>query len=162
MAPTGWAYIPQACTAGAQCRVHVALHGCQQNVTLVQQPYVRSIGYNRWADNYNLVMIYPQTSTRATSSGWGWWGYGSANYAKKSGPQMVAIKARVDQVSAGSTTPPPAAALPAPPAWLPRIQQPAASSMTVSWSGVDGAASYNVYRIAGKVNALPVTSTTYS
>ena len=34
--------------------------------------------------------------------------------------------------------------------------------MTVSWSGVDGAASYNVYRIAGKVNALSVTSTTYS
>jgi len=37
MAPTGWAYIPQACTSGTQCRVHVVLHGCQQNVLLVQQ-----------------------------------------------------------------------------------------------------------------------------
>ena len=160
MAPTGWAYIPQACTAGAQCRVHVVLHGCQQNVTLVQQQYVRNTGYNRWADSNNMVMIYPQTSTQATNSCWDWWGYDSANYAKKSGPQMVAIKAMVDQVSAGSTTPPPAAALPAPTGVS--TSNAAASSMTVGWNAVSGAVSYNVFRNAGKVNALPVTSTSYS
>ena len=159
MAPTGWAYIPQACTAGAQCRVHVVLHGCQQNVTLVQQQYVRNTGYNRWADSNNLVMIYPQTSTQATNSCWDWWGYDSANYAKKSGPQMVAIKAMVDQVSSGGTTPPPAAALPAPTGVA--TSNATASSMTVNWNAVSGAASYNVYRNAGKVNALPVTSTSY-
>ena len=158
MAPTGWAYIPQACTAGAQCRVHVVLHGCQQNVTLVQQQYVRNTGYNRWADSNNMVMIYPQTSTQATNSCWDWWGYDSASYAKKSGPQMVAIKAMVDQVSAGGTTPPPAA-LPAPTGVS--TSNAAASSMTVAWNAVSGAASYNVYRNAGKVNALPVTSTSY-
>ena len=159
MAPTGWAYIPQACTAGAQCRVHVVLHGCQQNVTLVQQQYVRSTGYNRWADSNNLVMIYPQTSTQATNSCWDWWGYDSADYAKKSGPQMAAIKAMVDQVSAGSSTPPPAV-LPAPSGVV--TSNATASSMTVGWNAVSGAASYNVYRNAGKVNALPVTSTSYS
>ena len=159
MAPTGWAYIPQACTAGAQCRVHVVLHGCQQNVTLVQQQYVRNTGYNRWADSNNLVMIYPQTSTQATNSCWDWWGYDSASYAKKSGPQMVAIKAMVDQVSAGGTTPPPAA-LPAPTGVS--TSNATASSMTVGWNGVGGAVSYNVYRNAGKVNALPVTSSSYS
>jgi len=159
MAPTGWAYIPQACTAGAQCRVHVVLHGCQQNVTLVQQQYVRNTGYNRWADSNNLVMIYPQTSTQATNSCWDWWGYDSASYAKKSGPQMVAIKAMVDQVSAGGTTPPPAA-LPAPTGVS--TSNATASSMTVGWNGVGGAVSYNVYRNAGKVNALPVTSYSYS
>ena len=159
MAPTGWAYIPQACTAGAQCRVHVVLHGCQQNVTLVQQQYVRSTGYNRWADSNNLVMIYPQTSTQATNSCWDWWGYDSADYAKKSGPQMAAIKAMVEQVSAGSSTPPPAM-LPAPSGVA--TSSATASSMTVGWNAVSGAASYNVYRNAGKVNALPVTSTSYS
>ena len=159
MAPTGWAYIPQACTAGAQCRVHVVLHGCQQNVTLVQQQYVRNTGYNRWADTNNMVMIYPQTSTQATNSCWDWWGYDSANYAKKSGPQMAAIKAMVDQVSAGSTTPPPAA-LPAPAGLA--ASNPTASSMTLSWNAVPGAASYNIYRNANKTNALPVTATSYA
>jgi hypothetical protein len=86
MAPTGWAYIPQACTTGTQCRLHVVLHGCQQNVTLVQQKYVRNTGYNRWADTNNMVMLYPQTSTAATNSCWDWWGYDSANYAKKVRP----------------------------------------------------------------------------
>ena len=33
--------------------------------------------------------------------------------------------------------------------------------MTVSWNAVGGAVSYNVYRNANKVNALPVTSTSY-
>ncbi|MBH2009182.1 MAG: hypothetical protein I8H71_05735 [Xanthomonadaceae bacterium] len=158
MAPTGWAYIPQACTAGSQCRVHVVLHGCQQNVTLVQQQYVRNTGYNRWADSNNLVMIYPQTSTQATNSCWDWWGYDNASYAKKSGPQMAAIKAMVDQVSAGGTTPPPAA-LPAPTGVT--TSNATASSMTISWNAVTGAASYNVYRNASKTNALPVTATSY-
>ena len=159
MAPTGWAYIPQACTTGAQCRVHVVLHGCQQNVTLVQQQYVRNTGYNRWAETNNMVVICPQTSTQATNSCWDWWGYDSVNYAKKSGPQMAAIKAMVDQVSSGAN-PPPVSALPAPTGVA--TSNPTASSMTISWNAVAGAASYNVYRNANKTNALPVTATSFN
>jgi hypothetical protein len=158
MAPTGWAYIPQACMAGEQCRVHVVLHGCQQNVTLVQQQYVRSTGYNRWADSNRLVMLYPQTSTQATNSCWDWWGYDSASYAKKAGPQMAAIKAMVDQVSAGGTKPPPAD-LPAPTGVA--TSSATSSTMAISWNAVAGAAGYNVYRNANKANALPVTATRY-
>ena len=162
MAPTGWAYIPQACTSGTQCRLHVVLHGCQQNVTLVQQQYVRNTGYNRWADTNNMVMLYPQTSTAATNSCWDWWGYDSANYSKKSGPQMAAIKAMVDQVSAGSVTPPPP-----PPASLPAptnvsVSNATASAMTINWSAVSGAASYNIYRNSNKTNALPVTALNFT
>ena len=162
MAPTGWAYIPQACTSGTQCRVHVVLHGCQQNVTLVQQQYVRNTGYNRWADTNNLVMIYPQTSTQATNSCWDWWGYDSVNYAKKSGPQMAAIKAMVDQVSAGTTTPPPPppAAIAAPTGVT--TSGATTSAMTISWTAATGATGYNVYRNANKVNALPVSGVSYS
>ena len=162
MAPTGWAYIPQACTTGTQCRLHVVLHGCQQNVTLVQQKYVRNTGYNRWADTNNMVMLYPQTSTTATNSCWDWWGYDSANYAKKSGPQMAAIKAMVDQVSSGSTTPPPPppAALPAPTNVV--TSNATASAMTIGWNAVTGAASYNVYRNNNKTNALPVTALNFT
>lgn len=161
MAPTGWAYIPQACTSGAQCRLHVVLHGCQQNVTLVQQQYVRNTGYNRWADSNNMVMLYPQTSTQATNSCWDWWGYDSANYAKKSGPQMAAIKAMVDQVSAGGTsTPPPTPTLAAPTGVA--TSGATASSMVIGWSAVTGAVSYNVFRNSNKTNALPVSATSFT
>ena len=163
MAPTGWAYIPQACAAGTQCRLHVVMHGCQQNVTLVQQQYVRNTGYNRWADTNNTVVLYPQTSTAATNSCWDWWGYDSANYAKKSGPQMAAIKAMVDRVSSGGTVtppPPPPAALPAP--TNVSTSNASASGMTIGWTAVSGAASYNVYRNSNKTNALPVTALTFN
>ena len=162
MATTGWAYIPQACQAGGTetCRLHVVLHGCKQNVSDVQQQYVRNTGYNRWADTNNIVMLYPQTSLAATNSCFDWWGYDNANYAKKSGPQMAAIKAMVDQVSAGGTTPPTNPALPAPTGV--NTSGATASSMQVGWAAVSGAASYNVYRNANKVNALPVNATSYS
>ncbi|MDP2370793.1 PHB depolymerase family esterase [Rhodoferax sp.] len=162
MATTGWAYVPQACQAGgsATCRLHVVLHGCKQNVGDVQQQYVRNTGYNRWGDSNNIVVLYPQTSVAATNSCWDWWGYDSANYAKKSGPQMAAIKAMVDQVSAGGVTPPPPAALPAPTGVT--ASNATASSMTINWSAVTGAASYNVYRNSNKTNALPVTAISFN
>jgi poly(3-hydroxybutyrate) depolymerase len=155
MATTGWAYIPQACSSGSQCRVHVVLHGCKQNENDVQQQYVKNTGYNRWADTNNIVMLYPQTSLAATNSCWDWWGYDSANYAKKSGPQMAAIKAMVDQVSSGT----PSSALPAPTGVA--TSGATTSTMNISWDSVSGAASYNVYRAGNKVNALAVTATDY-
>ena len=160
MAPTGWAYIPQSCSSGAQCKLHVVLHGCQQNVTLVQQQVVRNTGYNRWADTNNMVMLYPQTSTSATNSCWDWWGYDSANYSKKSGPQMAAIKAMVDQVSSGGTVTPPPVALAAPTNVT--TSNATASSMSVNWGAVSGAASYNLYRNGNKTNALPVTALNFN
>ena len=157
MATTGWAYIPQACSGGGtQCRVHVVLHGCKQNENDVQQQYVKNTGYNRWADTNNIVMLYPQTSLAATNSCWDWWGYDSANYAKKSGPQMAAIKAMVDQVSSGT----PSSTLPAPTGVA--TSGATTTTMNISWNGVTGAASYNVYRAGNKVNALPVTATSYN
>ena len=155
MATTGWAYIPQACSSGSQCRVHVVLHGCKQNENDVQQQYVKNTGYNRWADTNNIVMLYPQTSLTATNSCWDWWGYDSANYAKKSGPQMAAIKAMVDQVSSGT----PSSTLPAPTGVA--TSGATTSTMNITWNSVTGAASYNVYRAGNKVNALAVTATNY-
>ena len=168
MAANGWAYVPQACQAGGTetCKLHVVLHGCKQNVSDVQQQYVRNTGYNRWGDSNNIVMLYPQTSTTATNSCWDWWGYDSVNYSKKSGPQMAAIKAMVDQVSSGTGgtggggNPPDPAALPAPTGV--NTSNATASSMKVGWNAVTGAASYNVYRNANKTNALPVTVTNFT
>lgn len=167
MGTTGWAYVPQSCQAGSAtaCRLHVVLHGCKQNLADVQQQYVRNTGYNRWADTNNIVVLYPQTGAGATNSCFDWWGYDNANYAKKSGPQMVAIKAMVDRVSSGSsgsggggTTPP--ATLPAPTGVS--ASGATASSMALGWSTVAGAAGYNVYRNGTKANALQLTANSYT
>lgn len=102
MAAGGWVYVPASCAKGAQCRVHVALHGCKQNAADVGEAFVRNAGYNRWADSNNIVVLYPQTSQKAVNSCWDWWGYDDANYAKKSAPQMSAIVAMVEKLSAGA------------------------------------------------------------
>jgi hypothetical protein len=99
MATTGWVYIPQACAAGATCKLHVVFHGCKQNTAAVDQQFVLHAGYNRWADTNNIVILYPQTSAAAPNGCWDWWGYDSADFARKSGPQMAAVKAMVDRLS---------------------------------------------------------------
>ncbi|QNN55861.1 hypothetical protein H9K76_14770 [Diaphorobacter ruginosibacter] len=163
MGTTGWAYVPQSCKAGSTtaCRLHVVLHGCKQNLTDVQQKYVRNTGYNRWADTNNIVVLYPQTGTGATNSCFDWWGYDSANYAKKSGPQMVAIKAMVDRLaSGGGGTTPTDPTLPAPTGLT--LSGATATSMNLAWTGVPGASGYNVYRNGNKANALTVPATSYT
>jgi len=132
------------------------LHGCKQNYTDVGDQYVKKTGYNRWADTNNIVLIYPQTSTAATNSCWDWWGYDNANYAKKSGPQMAALKAMVDRVTGsggGSSLPAPTGV---------GTSGATSSSMVVGWAGVSGASGYNVYRGGNKVNAAPVAGTNYT
>ena len=111
MGTSGWIYVPKTCAAGAQCRLHVALHGCKQNSTDVGQEFVRNAGFNRWAENNNMVILYPQTGKGATNSCWDWWGYDSANYAKKSAPQMAAIMAMVEHLVRGTAPLPKAPAV---------------------------------------------------
>ena len=105
MGTTASVYVPKSCAAGATCRLHVALHGCRQNISDVGDAFVRNAGYNRWADTNNIVVLYPQTGKGATNSCWDWWGYDDANYAKKSAPQMTAILAMVNALSRGKPAP---------------------------------------------------------
>jgi poly(3-hydroxybutyrate) depolymerase len=112
MADSGYAYVPRVCEA-AQCRVHVAFHGCRQSVETIGERFVREAGYNRWADTNRLIVLYPQTISR---NGWGmtglrwsfvfnprgcwdWWGYTGAQYVTKAGPQIAAVKAMLDRLS---------------------------------------------------------------
>jgi poly(3-hydroxybutyrate) depolymerase len=156
MAATGWVYVPADCAGGATCRLHVVFHGCHQNTADVGQQYVRNTGYNRWADTNRIVVLYPQTSDAATNSCWDWWGYDSANYAKKSGPQMAAVKAMVDRLASG--TPP--SNLPAPTGL--GTSGATNTSMQLAWNAATGATGYDVFRGGAKVNASKVTATTYT
>lgn len=157
MAASGWAYVPANCGAGQQCKVHVVLHGCQQDPTKIQDQYYRNTGYNKWADTNNIVVLYPQTAPSSTGNPngcWDWWGYDDANYAKKSGRQMAAVKAMVDRVTSGF------AALPAPTGL--QVTGVTNSSIALAWSGVTGAAGYDVYRGGAKVNTALVAGTAYT
>lgn len=157
MAASGWAYVPASCAANQQCKVHVVVHGCQQDPTKIQDKYYRSTGYNKWADTNNIVVLYPQSAPSSTGNPngcWDWWGYDDANYSKKSGRQMVAIKAMVDRVTAGFV------ALPAPTGLS--VTGVSDNSVSLGWSAVSGAAGYNVYRSGSKVNASVVTGLSYT
>jgi poly(3-hydroxybutyrate) depolymerase len=162
MAASGWAYVPASCGAGQQCKIHVVLHGCQQDPTKIQDRYYRNTGYNRWADTNNIVLLYPQTAPSSSGNPngcWDWWGYDDVNYAKKSGRQMAAIKAMVDRVAAG-TGGGGGSALPAPTGL--QVTGVTTTSVTLAWNGTAGAAAYDVYRGGAKVNSTPVGATTYT
>ncbi len=122
---SGWLYVPAACEqANAQCALHVVFHGCEQGQSFVSQgrkfgtQFVKGAGYNRWAEAGNIVVLYPQV--KASTQGdffnplgfnpkgcWDFWGYtekfaalnsGAPNFAKRSAPQMRAIKAMIDDL----------------------------------------------------------------
>ncbi len=179
MASTGWAYVPANCASGAQCKVHVSLHGCQQSTDKIGDKYVKNTGYSRWADTNSIIVLFPQTKTdntsRSTSASgnlananacWDWIGWYGTNFAQKAGTQMAAIKAMVDRVSSGAgsgggggggggTT-----TLAAPTAVA--TSNATTTTMKITWNAVTGAASYNVYRGGNKTNALPVAATNYT
>ncbi|MEJ8846415.1 fibronectin type III domain-containing protein [Variovorax rhizosphaerae] len=171
MAPTGWVYVPSACADGATaCRVHVALHGCQQNYATIGDKFIKNTGYTRWADTNRIVVLFPQTrvdsTQRATSASgslpngngcWDWIGWYGSNFAQRAGTQQAAIRAMVDQLASGSAGP---GTLPAPTGVT--LSAATSSSMTISWSAVAGASSYNVYRNGSKANASPVATTTFT
>lgn len=171
MAATGWVYVPASCAGGASCRLHVALHGCQQNYATIGDKFIKNTGYTRWADTNNIVVLFPQTrvdsSSHATSASgslansngcWDWIGWYGSNFAQKAGTQAAAIKAMVDRLSSGSG--PGGTTLPAPTGVA--TSGATASSMVISWAGVTGAAGYFVYRDGTKVNAAAVTGTSYT
>ena len=170
MAATGWAYVPANCASGAQCRLHVALHGCQQNYATIGDKFVRNTGYSRWADTNGIVVLFPQTkvdntSRQTSASGslanpngcWDWIGWYGSNFAQKAGTQMAAIKAMVDRVSSGSGGG--GGTLPAPTGVA--TSNPTDTTMTIAWNAVSGAAGYHVFRNGGQVDASLVTGTSY-
>ncbi len=107
LAATGFLYLPESCEpAGEGCRLHVAFHGCSQNTDAVGDDFVWDAGYNRWAEANRIVVLYPQTRAWKPAwdtfgwSGnpagcWDWWGYSGADFAKRSGPQMQAVRGMI-------------------------------------------------------------------
>lgn len=169
-----WLYVPSECASNKPCKIHVAIHGCQQYNAKIGDKFVKLNGLNEWADTNRLIVLYPQTinaqstqrKTSETYSGtnpngcWDFWGYDSEDYHTKTGKQMLMIKRMVDRITSG---------------WSPNSANPAPTSLAVgtvtynsaalTWSASTGATGYNVYRSATsggartKINTSPITGT---
>ncbi|MFC3890574.1 hypothetical protein ACFOWZ_03755 [Lentzea rhizosphaerae] len=106
MGREGFAYVPRACETGP-CKLMVTLHGCYQYYGLVGNALMDKGHLNEYADTNNMIVLYPQATTMAGNPRgcWDWWGYQSAQYALKSGPQMVAVVNMVKALSGGGAPP---------------------------------------------------------
>jgi poly(3-hydroxybutyrate) depolymerase len=83
-----YAYVPQSCSSGNTCKLHVAFHGCLQGASLVGDAFYTHAGLNEWADTNRIVVLYPQVTKSSTNPQgcWDWWGYTGPDFAKKTGP----------------------------------------------------------------------------
>ena len=148
-------YVPADCQRGELCRLHVAFHGCSQSFERVGEAFIRQANLNEWADTNRIIVLYPQTIATPPNNGlgcWDWWGYGSADYAKKSGPQLAMVKGMVDRITAGY------APVAAPGNLLAVRVSP--TSVKLSWTGVSGASGYRLYRDGSELQALQGTEFT--
>jgi len=92
LADTGYVYLPAACLAGKPCGLMVAFHGCKQNAAALGKAFVEDAGFNRWADVYDVAVLYPQTRASFAplnpQACWDWWGYSGADYDTRQGVQL--------------------------------------------------------------------------
>nr|WP_086937461.1 hypothetical protein [Thaumasiovibrio occultus] len=110
MSDSGFAYIPDTCEqSDSDCRVHVAIHGCEQGVSSIGMRYVERTGYLELAEANDFIVIFPQVQRSLMSpfnpkGCWDFWGYTDNGeppyqYYTKNAVQMQAIKAMIDRVT---------------------------------------------------------------
>ena len=88
---TAYLFVPPACTAtGADCALHLVLHGCAQSATQVQTGFIEQSGYLPWAEANQIVLAFPQAKPSMPNAlaCWDWWGYSGENYLWRDGKQM--------------------------------------------------------------------------
>jgi hypothetical protein len=155
----GWLYVPESCRRGESCRLHVAFHGCSMTYNKIGDQFIRMSGLNEWADTNRIIVLYPQalpTTQPVNGLGcWDWWGYGSPDYAKKHGPQMLMTKRMVDRITAAHA---PVAA----PANLQATQSGAAGMVRLNWAAPVGATGYWVYRNEVALSVEPVSGVEFT
>ena len=150
---TGFVFVPRECEDGAPCRVHIALHGCLQDIGDVDHHFIDDTGYNAWADTNHLIVLYPQTTKSSLLpfnplACWDWWSYidHADSYVTKSGAQIRTIKAMLDALTARAGPPPiPAPAPDAAPTGVVVIDTSDTAADLV-WTPLAGATAYRISR----------------
>lgn len=101
MGAEGFVYVPESCSQQkVGCRLHIALHGCQQSPIYVQDAFISHAGYNEWAETNGIVVLYPIARSVAgnPSACWDWWGYTGQDYLTYNGKQNQVIKGIVGKL----------------------------------------------------------------
>lgn len=101
LAPEGVVYVPAACADHTGCRLHIALHGCDQARETIGDAFIKKSGFARYADTNRLVILFPQVSGSLVDPHgcWDWWGYSDIDYLGKDAPQIEAIWAMAERLA---------------------------------------------------------------
>lgn len=87
----GYIFIPTQCSAaGSNCHLHVAFHGCEQNVSRIGRQFVEHTGYLEWAAPNGIVVLFPQVECQKPKNPAGCWdyrGFSGTDYCSKDGLQ---------------------------------------------------------------------------
>jgi poly(3-hydroxybutyrate) depolymerase len=182
MGDEGYVFVPRACEQGDACRVHVALHGCYQDVGTIGRLFIERTGYNAWADANRIIVLYPQTKASPflpfnPNACWDWWSYirHDDSYVTKAGLQIAAIKAMLDALTAGMKASAPGTGRGAASAEL-MVTDTSDTAAALAWTAVANATSYRIsragadgeFRVVGETQGLSyadqelVPATSYS
>jgi hypothetical protein len=93
LAQEGVVYVPAECASKGGCRLHIALHDCDQARETVGDAFIKESGFARYADTNRLVILFPQMAGSIVNPHgcWDWWGYTDIDYLGKDAPQIEAI-----------------------------------------------------------------------
>lgn len=102
LANEGVVYVPEDCVTHPGCRLHIALHGCEQAREKVGDAFIEKTGFARYADTNRLVILFPQVAGSVVNPAgcWDWWGYSDIDYLGKDAPQIAAIWAMAERLAA--------------------------------------------------------------
>lgn len=97
----GAAFIPESCVKEKGCLMHVAFHGCGQGRAAAGDAFIKGAGYNRWAAENRIIVLYPQvTASSVNPKGcWDWWGYTGPKFLTRSAPQTKAVRAMLARLA---------------------------------------------------------------
>ena len=142
--------------------MHIALHGCMQDVGDIGRLYVDDAGYNAWADTNHIIVLYPQTVTQPLNpqACWDWWSYLSHDdsYVTKSGRQIKAIKFMLDALTAGHRPAPHMAAAPSVAPAILIVTDISDNAAALAWTPIAGAEIFHVSRAGTDGAFVPVRS----
>ena len=101
LAAEGVVYVPEDCVGHTGCRLHIALHGCDQAHETVGDAFIEKTGFARYADTIRLVVLFPQIAGSVVNPHgcWDWWGYSDIDYLGKDAPQIKAVWAMAERLA---------------------------------------------------------------
>jgi hypothetical protein len=148
----GYLFVPEDCQRGEPCRIHIAFHGCAQDIGEIGRRFIENTGYNAWADTNRLIVHYPQARSSPLlpynpQACWDWWSYvdHADGYVTKSGAQIRTIKTMLDTLTSGAkpTTVPVGTPTAAP---APSVIDTSDTAADIAWKRIEGATTYRVSR----------------